>query len=125
LNPGPYKNLNAIMSGLALSRTYLTSLGPEAFSLRPRLYGIDTMFMCAHANADGTTIACRSEITHSLSRDHPKPFIDQLNRNWQEAQGIAWTVFLYRRNWVILLPFYLLYFLVIRICMALIQSIKS
>jgi len=110
IEPGEYSGLNAIMSGLALPRDYAAALGPEAFSTRSRLYSVDTMFMCAHAAARGSTIVCRSRIDHSLSRDLRRSIPEECFRSRQEAIGIFWTVVAYRKPWIPLLPLYLIYF---------------
>lgn len=110
LTPGRHLGLNAIMSGLATTRNYLSHLGEAAFSLRPRLYGIDTMFMLAHAKAGGATIVCKTRIPHSLNRDTKRTVRQELHRNWLEASAVFWTVIRHKRIWTPVLPFYLGYF---------------
>ncbi len=110
LEPGRHLGLNAIMSGLATTRNYLNYLGESAFSLQPRLYGVDTMFMLAHAKAGGATIVCNARIPHSLNRDTDRTIRQELHRNWLEASGIFWTVIKYKRIWTPVLPLYLGYF---------------
>jgi hypothetical protein len=116
--PGRYSNLNAIMSGLAVPRYYLASMGPSAFSTRSRLYSVDTMFMCAHAKKKGITIVCKSKISHDLSRDSQRRPMDELRRSWLEAIGIFWTVINYRKPWIPALPLYLIYFASRRLVLA-------
>jgi hypothetical protein len=112
--PGAYRDLNAIMSGIVTTKRYLEVLGPGAFCVRTRLYGVDTMFMCAHAKAGGVTVACASEVIHALSRDAPGPLADRMRRSWLEAKGVFWTVLTYHRPWAILLPAYIPYFMMRR-----------
>lgn len=116
LAPGRHFRLNAIMSGLATTRKYLNHLGERAFSLNPRLYGIDTMFMLAHAKSGGATIVCKTRILHSLNRDTKRTIRQELYRNYLEASGVFWIVLNYKRAWTPLLPLYLCYFVFRRLC---------
>jgi GT2 family glycosyltransferase len=114
LEPGRHHGLNAIMSGLATTRSWLDRLGPSAFSVRSPLYGVDTMFMLAHARAGGATHVCDAVVRHALSREARAGMRDALRRSWLEARGVAWTTLTYRPAWVPLLPAYLSWFMVRR-----------
>lgn len=111
LTPGRYQGLNAIMSGVATTTHHLARLGPRAFCEHTRLYGVDTMFMCAHAAAGGDTIACAAQVTHRLSRDRHVSVRDTVRRSALEAEGLFWTVAHHRRGWLWLAPVYLAYFM--------------
>lgn len=118
ITPGAHPDLNAIMSGIALNKSYLEELGPEAFCVRTRLYGVDTMFMLAHQQAGGDTWVARAAFQHSLNHDQRRNFRESVARSWLEATGLFWTAVGYRRLWVPLLPFYLAYFMCVRIVRA-------
>jgi GT2 family glycosyltransferase len=111
LAPGRYEGLNAVMSGLATTRAWLDRLGPDAFSVRSPLYGVDTMFMLAHARAGGATHVCEALLHHAFSRDARVGVGEALRRSWLEARGVAWTVLTYRTRWAPLLPAYLGWFM--------------
>jgi GT2 family glycosyltransferase len=113
--PGAHLNLNAIMSGVATSRSYLLKLGPKAFSINTRLYGVDTMFMLAHNQSGGGVWVSRSSFQHSFSHDQRRTIRESFFRSWLEVIGIFWTVIFYRRIWVPVLPIYIFYFMCARI----------
>lgn len=118
INPGPHKNLNAIMSGIAFNRSYYSKLGRNAFSTKTRLYGVDTMLMERHNLLGNTVLVTSMRFEHSFSHDQQRTVIESIRRSALEAQGVFWTVVGFRKRWLLLLPLYIFYFMLVRLLRA-------